>query len=48
MVEGDTVTTIPVRDELISACAVAIFVGCACEIAAMVTLAGAGTAAGAV
>jgi hypothetical protein len=29
------------------ACAVAIFVGCACEIAAMVTTAGEGTAGGA-
>jgi hypothetical protein len=33
---------------LIIACAVAIFVGCACEIAAMVTVAGEGMAAGAV
>jgi hypothetical protein len=33
---------------LIIACAVAILLGCACEIAAMVTAAGEGTAAGAV
>jgi hypothetical protein len=39
--------TIEGADVLITACAIAIFVGCACEIAAMMTVAGDGTVAGA-
>src|ERR1700730_1345720 len=45
---GDMATTTAGGGVLIIACAVAIFVGCACEIAAMVTVAGDGMAAGAV
>ena len=45
---GDTATTIAAGAVLIAACAIAIFVGCACEIAAIVTVDGEGTAGGAV
>jgi hypothetical protein len=48
MVDGDTATATAGAVALITAWAVATFVGCACEIAAMVTAAGEGTAAGAV
>jgi hypothetical protein len=40
-------TTTAAEGVLITACAIAIFVGCACEIAAMMTVAGDGMTAGA-
>jgi hypothetical protein len=48
MDDGDTATTIAAGVVLITACAVAIFVGCACKTAVMMTAAGDGTVAGAV
>ena len=45
---GATATPIAGAVALITTCAVAFFVGCACKTAAMVTVAGEGTAAGAV